>query len=53
MELTPEEKKSIVDYRVERSFQALKEARDNASMGNWTLAVNRLYYALVLDASDR
>lgn len=45
MELMPEEKKSIVEYRVERSFQALKEARDNASMGNWTLAVNRLYYA--------
>ena len=45
MSLSPEEIKAIIEYRVEKSAQALKEAKDNAALGNWSLVVNRLYYA--------
>lgn len=45
MGLTPDEISAIIDYRLEKSAQAVKEARDNASLGNWNLTVNRMYYA--------
>lgn len=45
MTLTSEEKRNIIRYRIERSRQAMKEARDNATLGNWNLTANRLYYA--------
>lgn len=45
MTLSIEEKNNIIHYRIEKAYQALKEARDNVSMSNWNLAVNRLYYA--------
>lgn len=46
MTLLSSEKEAILKYRIERANQALKEAKDNASLGNWNLAVNRLYYAV-------
>ncbi len=46
MGLSPEEIAAIISYRVEKSVQALKEAKDNAGLGNWSLTVNRLYYAV-------
>ena len=46
MSLSPEEIKAIIDYRIEKSAQAFKEAKDNATLGNWNLVVNRLYYAV-------
>lgn len=46
MTLSPEEKDNIISYRVEKSRQTFKEATDNASLGNWSLAANRLYYAV-------
>lgn len=46
MGLTPEEIATIIGYRLEKSTQAVKEAKDNAALGNWSLAVNRLYYAV-------
>lgn len=46
MSLSPEEIKAIINYRLEKSAQALKEAKDNASLGNWNLVVNRLYYTV-------
>ena len=42
----PEEIKAIIAYRIDKSDQALKEAKDNAALGNWSLVVNRLYYAV-------
>ena len=39
-------KKDLEQYRAERAYKALSEAEDNAAMGHWTLAANRLYYAL-------
>ncbi len=46
MSLSPTEKRAILEYRIERSSQSLKEAKDNANLGNWNLAVNRLYYSV-------
>ncbi|MDE7376721.1 MAG: HEPN domain-containing protein [Muribaculaceae bacterium] len=46
MTLLSSEKEAILEYRIERAYQALKEAKDNASLGNWNLSVNRLYYAV-------
>lgn len=45
MGLSPEEIAAIIQYRLEKSAQAVKEARDNAALGNWSLTVNRFYYA--------
>ncbi|MDE7136216.1 MAG: HEPN domain-containing protein, partial [Muribaculaceae bacterium] len=46
MTLLPSEKNDIIQYRVDRAIQTLKEAKDNALLGNWNLSVNRLYYAV-------
>ena len=43
--LTPEEKKSIIDYRIQKSYDNLNEAREVAKLGFWNLTGNRLYYA--------
>ena len=45
MPLTEEERKAIVVYRLEKADDAFIEAKDCASMGHWTLAASRLYYA--------
>lgn len=45
MGLSESEITAIIGYRVEKSAQAFKEAKDNANLGNWSLTVNRLYYA--------
>lgn len=45
MPLTTEERNAIVSYRFEKANNAFVEAKDCASMGHWTLAANRLYYA--------
>lgn len=45
MTLRTEERDAIVAYRLERAFKTLKEVRDVSSLGYWTLAANRLYYA--------
>lgn len=45
MPLNDEERKAIVVYRLEKSDDALIEAKDCASMGHWNLAANRLYYS--------
>ena len=45
MSLTDEERQAIVVYRLEKADHAFLEAKDCFSMGHWTLAANRLYYA--------
>ena len=45
MPLTDEERQAIVMYRLEKAKATLVEARDCATMGHWTLAAGRLYYA--------
>ena len=46
MTLTKQEKEAIINYRVEKSLQTFKEAKENAQLGNWSLAANRLYYSI-------
>lgn len=45
MPLTDEERKAIIVYRLEKAEDAFVEAKDCASLGHWTLAAGRLYYA--------
>lgn len=45
MTLSNDEKNAVVAYRIDKSEQTLKEAKDNATLGNWSLAANRLYYS--------
>lgn len=43
--LTPEEKKSIIDYRRQKAYDNLNEAKEVAKFHFWNLTGNRLYYA--------
>lgn len=43
--LTIEEKVSIIQYRRQKAYDNLKEAREVAKLGFWNLVGNRLYYA--------
>lgn len=45
MTLSDPRRNDIIDYRIEKSSQTLKEAKDVARLGYWSLAANRLYYA--------
>lgn len=45
MTLNRDEKNAIIQYRIEKSDLTFKEAQDNASLGNWSLTANRLYYS--------
>lgn len=44
--LETEDRKELVQYRIERAYKVLDEARDNAKLGHWNLTANRLYYAV-------
>lgn len=45
MTLTPDERTAIVEYRLERAKNTIKEVNDVGSLGYWNLSANRLYYA--------
>lgn len=51
MALTLAEKRAIIAYRIQKSDNALNEAKDNAKLGHWSLVANRLYYAVFHAAS--
>ena len=51
MPLEKEERKILIEYRQEKALRAITEAKDNAQLGHWTLAANRLYYAVFHAAS--
>ncbi|MBR1547201.1 MAG: HEPN domain-containing protein [Prevotella sp.] len=44
--LTDEERKDLVQYRIEKAYKVLQEARDNAELKHWNLTGNRLYYSV-------
>lgn len=46
MTLTPEDRKSIIDYRIERSHDTMKEVEFIITGKFWNLAANRLYYSV-------
>lgn len=45
MSLNFEERKAIVQLRLERAWQTLEEAKGNMTMKYWHVVANRLYYA--------
>lgn len=44
--LTNEDREALISYRKEKAEQVFIEAVDNARLNHWSLAANRLYYAL-------
>ena len=47
MTLMPEDRKSIIDYRIARANETIKEVEYIVTVKFWNLAANRLYYAAV------
>ena len=45
MSLSPEERNTIVSYRIEKAHTAIAHAEGNARLGYWEVTANRLYYA--------
>lgn len=45
MTLKSNERSAIVDYRLEKAFKTVTEAKDTGGIGYWNLAANRLYYS--------
>ncbi|MBQ9671542.1 MAG: HEPN domain-containing protein [Prevotella sp.] len=41
-----ESRRAVVEYRIERAYQTLDEAKEVAEQGWYNLSANRLYYAL-------
>lgn len=46
MALEMQDKRAIIAYRLEKADAVMIEAKDNAGLKHWTLAANRLYYAV-------
>ena len=46
MSLKPEDRKAVVEYRIERAYSTLEEAQEIVTRGWYNLAANRLYYAV-------
>lgn len=46
MTLNPNDRKSIVEYELDKSILNLNQARANSELGFWDLVANRLYYAV-------
>ena len=51
VQLTEEERKAIVLYRLEKAENALVEAKDCVLLHHWNLAANRLYYTVYYASS--
>lgn len=51
MGLTNDNRKDIVNYRIERAFVAIEQAKGNLQMGYLEITANRLYYAAYYAAS--
>lgn len=45
MTLHPDERKTLVKYRLDKAFEALEQVKGVSELGYWTLAANRLYYS--------
>lgn len=51
MSLSDDDRKALVDYRIEKAKKSFEEAQKVAAISLWDLAANRLYYALYHAAS--
>lgn len=45
MTLPTNERNAIIEYRKEKAYQTIEEAKEVASHGFWSLAAQRLYYS--------
>ena len=45
MSLTEEERKVLVNYKIEKAEKTLEQVKSIVPMGYWEMAANRLYYA--------
>ena len=43
--LSVDEKKAIINYRIQKSYGNLNEAKEVAKLGFWNLVGNRFYYS--------
>lgn len=43
--LSIDEKKAIINYRIQKSYDNLNEAKEVSKLGFWSLVGNRLYYS--------
>ena len=46
MTLPSDERKAIIEYRLEKATDTIKEVKDIGALGYWNLAANRLYYSV-------
>ncbi|MDE6689797.1 MAG: HEPN domain-containing protein, partial [Prevotella sp.] len=46
MSLSCDDRKALVNYRIEKAYASFDEAQKVAAISLWNLAANRLYYAL-------
>lgn len=46
MSLSNDDRKALVDYRIEKAHATFEEAQKVAAISLWNLAANRLYYSL-------
>ncbi|MDE6243388.1 MAG: HEPN domain-containing protein [Muribaculaceae bacterium] len=46
MTLKSEERDAIVAYRLEKAISTIQQVKDVGNIGYWSLAANRLYYAV-------
>ncbi len=51
MSLSCDDRKALVNYRIEKAYASFEEAQKVAAISLWNLAANRLYYALYHAAS--
>ena len=51
MSLSKEERKAIVEFRIEKALRAFNEAKGVIKLGYWETIANRLYYAAYNAAS--
>jgi uncharacterized protein (UPF0332 family) len=51
MSLSSDDRKALVNYRIEKAWTTFEEAQKVTSISLWNLAANRLYYALYHAAS--
>ena len=51
MSLSQDDRKALIDYRIEKAYSAFDESLKVSAISLWNLAANRLYYALYHAAS--
>ena len=51
MKLRNEDKKALVEVRLQKAKETLAEAKGNIGLGYWRVAANRLYYSCYYAAS--